>query len=198
MRGTPYCYYGDELGMTNIDFNNIEQYRDVAAINSYRKALSEGKDMELFMKTLNFLSRDNGRTPMQWNDSIHAGFTTGTPWLPVNDNFKEINVKAQDNDPNSVLNYFRKMIQLRKENPVLVYGDYELLQKEHPDVYAFTRSQGEDVMLIALNFTDHDSSIELPQTAAIEETKINNYNDVQVTDNAITLKPYQAVVFSIR
>lgn len=198
MRGTSYCYYGDELGMTNIDFNSIDQYRDVAAINSYRKALSEGKDMELFMKTLNFLSRDNGRTPMQWNDSTHAGFTTGTPWLPVNANFKEINVQAQNNDANSVLTHFRKMTQLRKENPVLVYGDYELLQKDHPDVYAYTRRLGEAAMLIVLNFTDHDATIELPEAAAIEETKINNYDDTEINGNIINLKPYQAVIFSLK
>ncbi|MCB0636080.1 MAG: alpha-glucosidase, partial [Lewinella sp.] len=110
MRGTPYCYYGDELGMTNIHFDSIGQYQDIAAINGYAKAQAEGQDMERFMATLNFMSRDNGRTPMQWNDGPQAGFTTGTPWLPVNENYLEINVAAQEDDPNSCLNYFREMV----------------------------------------------------------------------------------------
>jgi len=109
MRGTPYCYYGDELGMTNIDFDTITQYQDIAAINGYQKALSEGEDMDLFMKKLNFGSRDNGRTPMQWNDSENAGFTLGTPWLPVNPNYVDINVKKENSNPGSVLNHFREL-----------------------------------------------------------------------------------------
>ncbi|HMB63457.1 MAG TPA: alpha-glucosidase [Eudoraea sp.] len=199
MRGTPYIYYGDELGMTNIDFDTISQYRDVAAINGYTKARSEGADMELFMKTLNFLSRDNGRTPMQWDDSENAGFTTGKPWLPVNDNYTEINVVAQDKEPGSPLNYFRKMASLRKVHPVLVYGDYTLVQPEHPEIYAYTREMDGDKMLILLNFSQEESVIELKPLDVLNHGKllINNYDSVNLEETSIMMKPYQAIVFAL-
>ncbi|HKK11866.1 MAG TPA: alpha-amylase family glycosyl hydrolase, partial [Flavobacteriaceae bacterium] len=198
MRGTPYCYYGDELGMTNIDFDSISQYQDIATINAYKKALSEGKDMKKFMSDLNFSSRDNGRTPMQWDDSKNAGFTSGKPWLPVNDNYKYINVATEDKNPNSILNHFRNMVKLRRENPVLIYGSYQLLQPKHPDIYAYTRTLDDQKMLVLLNFTDHNSSIELPQTRAVQKTLINNYNSVvAIEGEKVTLKPYQAVILSL-
>lgn len=197
MRGTPYIYYGDEIGMTNINFDSISQYKDIAALNGYKKALSDGEDMELFMKKLNFLSRDNGRTPMQWDDSKNSGFTSGEPWLPVNDNYKDINVSAQNKDPNSVLNHFRKMVKLRKENEVLVYGKYDLLQAEHPDIYAYTRTLNTEKILVLLNFTNHESKIELPEIKMILETLINNYKTVDATENTISLKPYQAILFKL-
>lgn len=197
MRGTPYIYYGDEIGMTNINFDSISQYKDIAALNGYKKALSDGEDMELFMKKLNFLSRDNGRTPMQWDDSKNSGFTSGEPWLPVNDDYKDINVSAQNKDPNSVLNHFRKMVKLRKENEVLVYGKYDLLQAEHPDIYAYTRTLNTEKILVLLNFTNHESKIELPEIKMILETLINNYKTVDATENTISLKPYQAILFKL-
>ncbi len=199
MRGTPYVYYGDELGMTNIGFDSISQYKDIAAINGYKKAEAEGEDMDKFLKTLKFLSRDNGRTPMQWESSENAGFTSGTPWLPVNENHESINVAAQDKDPNSVLNYFRSMVKLRKENPVLIYGDYKLLQPEHPDVYAYTRTLDDKKVVVVLNFTDHDSSIQLVEAKnAVHTPLINNYENVTIKDDEIIVKPYQAVIFALQ
>jgi len=198
MRGTPYTYYGDELGMTNIDMPTIDEYVDVSALGDYEMAKAQGKDMEEFMKQLNYYSRENARTPMQWNDSANAGFTTGTPWKKVNPNYKEINVAAQNADPNSVLNHFRKIVKLRKDNEVLVYGDYELLQAEHPDIYAFTRTLGNVKMLVLLNFRDHDSSIELSELKSVENTLINNYDSIgEIENEKITLKPYQAVILSL-
>lgn len=197
MRGTPYIYYGDEIGMTNINFDSISQYKDIAALNGYKKALSDGEDMELFMKKLNFLSRDNGRTPMQWDDSKNSGFTSGEPWLPVNDNYKDINVSGQNKDPNSVLNHFRKMVKLRKENEVLVYGKYDLLQAEHPDIYAYTRTLNDEKVLVLLNFTNHESKIELPEIKMILEPLINNYKTVDATEKTIILQPYQAILFKL-
>lgn len=197
MRGTPYIYYGDEIGMTNINFDSISQYKDIAALNGYKKALSDGEDMELFMKKLNFLSRDNGRTPMQWDDSKNSGFTSGEPWLPVNDNYKDINVSGQNKDPNSVLNHFRKMVKLRKENEVLVYGKYDLLQAEHPDIYAYTRTLNTEKILVLLNFTNHESKIELPEIKMILEPLINNYKTVDATEKTIILQPYQAILFKL-
>ena len=198
MRGTPYCYYGDEIGMTNINFDSISQYKDIAAINGYKKALAEGKDMKKFMSDLKFSSRDNGRTPMQWDSSEHAGFTTGTPWLPVNDNYKFVNVVVEEKNPNSILNYFKEMVELRKKNPVLVYGAYHLLGADNPDIYAYTRALGNQKLLVLLNFKDHNSSIELPEIKSIQNTLINNYNSLVDMDNEkITLKPYQAVILSL-
>lgn len=198
MRGTPYIYYGDEIGMTNIDFDSISQYKDIAAINGYKKALSEGRDMALFMKKLNFLSRDNGRTPMQWDDSVNAGFSTGKPWLPVNQNHKTINVASQEKNPNSILNYFKKMVKLRKNNKVLIYGDYELLDAENPDIYAYTRTLEDQKMLVVLNFTDHDSDIELSEANDLEAIPINNYEDLMNENGTLTLKPYQAIICSLK
>jgi oligo-1,6-glucosidase len=197
MRGTPYCYYGDEIGMTNINFDSISQYKDIAAINSYKKARSEGKDMKKFMSDLNFSSRDNGRTPMQWNDSEHAGFTSGTPWLPVNDNYKTINVAVEDKNPNSILDHFRSMVKLRKENPVLIYGTYQLLREEHPDIYAYTRTLDDQKMLVLLNFTNHNSIIQLAEAKSIQKTRINNYKSLSIENEKITLQPFQAVILSL-
>jgi oligo-1,6-glucosidase len=197
MRGTPYCYYGDELGMTNIDFDSISQYQDIAAINGYQKAFSEGEDMELFMKKLNFGSRDNGRTPMQWDNSEHAGFTNGTPWLPVNDNTADINVEDENADPNSVLNHFRKMTDLRKQNPVLVYGAYELQAPEHPDIYAYTRVLGDKKVLILLNFSKETSEIKLKDDWSNCSILINNYSDAELFEHSIKMKPFQAIILNI-
>ena len=194
MRGTPYTYYGDELGMTNIGFNKIEQYKDIAAINGYKKAASDGEDLEHYLKKLNLLSRDNGRTPMQWDASKNAGFSNETPWLPVHKNHTTVNVLNQENDQNSVLNHFRKMVALRKDNLLLVYGNYEIIQEEHPTIYAYSRTLEDQKMTVLLNFSESESSISLPNFDHSKKVLINNYNEFSVDKNTITLKPYQAVV----
>ena len=197
MRGTPYTYYGDEIGMTNMDMPKIEEYVDVEAKGKYKAALAAGEDMERFMEILNYSSRENGRTPMQWDDSENAGFTTGTPWKRVNENYLEINVAAQEKDPNSILNHFRKMAQVRNENPVLVYGKYELLQKDHPTVYAFTRTLEEEKMLVLLNFSEENSTITLDEIGDLDQVVINNYPDFNTSEGSITLLPYQAAIVKI-
>ena len=198
MRGTPYTYYGDELGMTNIDMPTIEEYVDIEAIGRFKKAQAANADMDEFMEVLNYSSRENARTPMQWNDSVNSGFTIGKPWKKVNENYKEINVEQQDKDPKSVLNHFRSMVKFRNNNKVLVYGDYQLLQAEHPEIYAFTRILDDKKMLVLLNFTNHNSSITLSQLNNINETLINNYETLNIDNDEITLKPYQAVIVSIK
>jgi oligo-1,6-glucosidase len=197
MRGTPYAYYGDELGMTNIDFDSIGQYQDIAAINGYKKALAAGRDPQDYLAYLDFMSRDNGRTPMQWDTTAHAGFTDGTPWLPVNENYRTINVATEARDPNSCLNYFKRMVQLRKDHPVLVYGDYELLLPEHEQVYAYTRTLDEEQVLVLLNFSAEAASVSLPQLARAGEVWINNYAEMNRSEDEITLQPYQAVVVAL-
>ena len=194
MRGTPYTYYGDELGMTNIGFTKIEQYKDIAAINGYKKAATDGEDLDHYLKKLNLLSRDNGRTPMQWDDTNNAGFSSETPWLPVHENHTTVNVANQQNDHNSVLNHFRKMVALRKDNLLLVYGEYEIIQEEHPTIYAYSRTLDDEQMKILLNFSESTSKINLLDLGLYKEVLINNYNELLIDKKTITLHPYQAVV----
>ena len=197
MRGTPYCYFGDELGMTNNPkLQNIEDYQDIAAINGYKKAKSQGEDMETFMQNLRFGSRDHGRTPMQWDASEHAGFTSGNPWLPVNSNYVDVNTEAELADENSVLNHFKKMTALRKESEVLIYGDYALLLPEHPQVYAYTRSLGDEQFLVMLNFSKEKVSVTLEELGNFSELKINNYSNLNKKANELQLEPYQAVILA--
>ncbi|MEJ1224028.1 glycoside hydrolase family 13 protein [Sediminicola sp. 1XM1-17] len=198
MRGTPYCYFGDELGMTNSSFETIEEYQDIAAINGYKKVVNEGGDIEAYMENLKFGSRDYGRTPMQWDGSPNANFTSGTPWLPVNDNYKTINVESEKNDPNSVLNHFRRMVEVRKSNPVLVYGAYTLLQPEHEQIYAYTRMWKGEKMLVVLNFSEKNASISLKEAKSIKEEVINNLQSIDIKDETINLLPYQGVIFSLQ
>ncbi len=193
MRGTPYVYYGDELGMTNIYFDSIEQYDDIAAKNGYQKVLNEGGNVQAFLDEQKIFGRDNGRTPMQWNDSENAGFTTGKPWLPVNSNKTIINVEAENANQNSVLNHFRKLTKLRKENPVLVYGKYQLIDPDNPSIYAYTREwQGEKV-LVLLNFNKHQAKIDLSKYE-LKDVLINNYTSFKDEGE---LMPYQGVIIKI-
>jgi oligo-1,6-glucosidase len=195
MRGTPYCYYGDELGMTNIDFDTITQYNDIAAINGYQKAMAANEDMDVFMERLNFTSRDNGRTPMQWNAEISAGFSSGIPWLPVHENHTFLNVKAQDSVPGSVLNHFRALTKLRRANPVLVYGTYQLLDVKSQTCYAYLRTLDSDKLLILLNFGDSQVQISIPENVHPKEVLVDNYGDTQV--DQLLLKPWQARILKV-
>ena len=194
MRGTPYCYYGDELGMTNTSFNGIEDFRDIAAINGYKKAKSKHEDMDYFMKKLRFESRDNGRTPMQWNTNDYSGFTKGKPWLPVNANHKFVNVEQQQKDPLSVLQHFKSLTTLRKNNAALVHGRYSLLAADHKQVYAYTRTMNGQKFLVLLNFSNTPATITLPEIKKIKQTLINNYTGLSHEKATITLEAYQATV----
>ena len=198
MRGTPYYYNGDELGMTNAGFNKIEDYRDMALLNEYQHEKNVGGDLQKFLKRKQFESRDNGRTPFQWDDSKNGGFTTGAPWLKVNSNYKNINAAAQEKDPNSVLNYFRKIVKLRKALPELVYGKYELLDKENKDIYAYTRALDNKKVLVVLNFSKINTTFYLPKNlGTIGELLINNVKEIWLDEKGIKLRPYQAVVFRL-
>jgi len=194
MRGTPYYYNGDELGMTNARFTDIADYRDKATLNEYQHQKNIGADMQAFMKQTEFSCRDNGRTPFQWNDSLNAGFTTGTPWIKVNPNYKTINEAAQDKDPNSNLNYFRKIVKLRHDNLVLVYGKYTLLDKDNSDTYAYSRELNGKKLLVMLNFRDHAAKANTGIDLSKAKVLIGNYNSSS-TDGG--LKPYEAVVFEL-
>jgi len=200
MRGTPYYYYGDELGMTNIRFNKIDDYRDVQTLNEYQHEKNIGGDMDAYLKRKAFESRDNGRTPFQWNSTTNAGFTTGTPWINVNPNYTTINEVAEDKDLNSVLNYFRKIVQLRKDNLVLVYGKYTLLDKNNPQVYAYTREGEGKKMLIVLNFSSADATTDIGINISNAKMVLNNYKSAPVNNvnkTSIRLRPYEAIVYEL-
>ena len=163
LQGTPYVYQGEEIGMTNVRFPSIDDYRDIETLNMYRDFVhNRGIDPATVMAGIHAKSRDNARTPMQWDDSPNAGFTTGTPWIGVNPNYPQINVGAALADPDSVFHYYKKLIRLRKENPVIVHGRYDLLLEAHGEIYAFTRTHGDDRLLVILNFTANQPVFALP------------------------------------
>jgi oligo-1,6-glucosidase len=192
MRGTPFYYQGDEIGMSNIQFDDIEDYRDIETINWYQLTKREGGDLHQFMESHKKTARDNGRTPVQWDDSKNAGFTTGEPWLRVNPNYSVVNVKAAEADKNSCLHFFRKMTRLRKENEALVYGTYQLLEKDNADVYAYTRELNGTTFLILLNFTSIDAIADIKIDITGARLIISNYSQPNSGDN---LRPYEAVVY---
>jgi oligo-1,6-glucosidase len=195
MRGTPYYYNGDEIGMVNAKFDSIDEYRDIETLAEYERLKLAGGDLKQFIEDQKTGgARDNGRTPFQWNSSKNGGFTSGTPWLKVNDNHVSINAEAQENDPNSVLNYFRKMTHLRKTNPILVYGKYTLLDKDNPDVYAYTRELDGKKVLVLLNFSSKNAKANTRLNNKKGEVLINNYGSPSQKEN---LRPYEAVIYEL-
>ena len=198
MRGTPYYYMGDELGMSNIKFDNIEDYKDIMTINWYNLTKEEGGDLEQFIESHKLCARDNARTPIHWDDSAHGGFTSGTPWIQVNPNYVEVNAAAQEQDPDSELNYFRTLNQVRKNNLTLVYGAYALLLPEHTQVYAYTRTLDEDKILVLLNFSSDTVTLNIADLGDINmqhaQVLLNNLTELNIADGQVTLAPYQAVL----
>ena len=198
MRGTPYYYMGDELGMSNIKFDNIEDYKDIMTINWYNLTKEEGGDLEQFIESHKLCARDNARTPIHWDDSAHGGFTSGTPWIQVNPNYVEVNAAAQEQDPDSELNYFRTLNQVRKNNLTLVYGAYALLLPEHTQVYAYTRTLDEDKILVLLNFSSDTVTLNIAELGGINmqhaQVLLNNLTELNIDDGQVTLAPYQAVL----
>jgi oligo-1,6-glucosidase len=198
MRGTPYCYNGDELGMTNSQFGGIADYRDVAARNAYALLKQQGSNEASFFHSLRRFARDNSRTPFQWNASAQAGFTTGTPWIGVNPNYLTINQAAQDKDSTSVLYHFRRAIAVRKQHKVLTYGQYQLLDAANPHIYAYTRTLDGKRVLVVLNFSSAPHTWTLPTGLTPSgQPWLNNY-PIAPTGPALALQPWQAVVFSLQ
>src|SRR5581483_1166638 len=201
LQGTPYVYQGEEIGMTNVAFHSINEYRDIETRNWYKELVEEkGADPSDVMRLIHAKSRDNARTPMQWDDSAQAGFTSGTPWIQVNPNYKQINVAQALADPESIFYYYQKLIQLRKENPIIVYGAYDLILKDHPQIYAFLRTLEDDRLLVILNFSADTPVFELPLEIPLASSAllISNYK-VAATDNLrrLTLRPYEARVYRL-
>ncbi len=199
MRGTAFYYNGDEIGMTNAKFNSIDDYQDVDTRNKYFGLKQKGGDIEAFLEGQKQTSRENSRTPFQWDSTVNSGFTTGKPWLKVNQNFATINAEVQEKDLNSVLNYFRKIVKLRKNNPVFIYGQYTLLDKENPNVYSYTRELDGKKMLIALNFSGENAIYEPGFSLVNSKIISSNYNNNIVADknNTPILRPYEAIIIEI-
>lgn len=196
MRGTPYYYNGDEIGMVNAKFDKIEDYRDIETLAEYERLQKTGGDVKQFIEDQKTGgARDNGRTPFQWTATTNAGFTTGTPWLNVNKNYPTLNAETQEKNPQSVLNYFRKMVQLRKKNPVLVYGKYTLLDKDNPNVYAYTRELEGQKILVLLNFSTQKATAKTGINLTKAKVLIHNYPTLSKT---IELRPYEAIIYQIQ
>jgi oligo-1,6-glucosidase len=199
MSGTPYIYQGEELGMTNKHFNKIEEFNDLMAHFHYKKLMDKGVSPDYAIDFLNDFSRDHARVPMHWNSSENGGFTDGTPWLPVNDNYVEINAEQACSDPNSIYHFYRQLIELRQKSEfrdTIVYGKHQLLDPEDRDVYAYLRLSGAQRLLVIANFTDQQ--LTRHYDGEIARNVLNNYPNQVTTLNMITLFPYQAVVIELK
>ena len=194
MQGTPYVYQGEELGMTNAYFDKLEDYRDIESINFFTELTEAGiMTPEYMMKCLMLRSRDNARTPMQWNASVQGGFTSGEPWIRINSNYKEINAVQQLGDPDSVFHYYQKLIRLRKEKDIIVYGDFEALCRDDDKIFAYTRKLDQKKLLTVCNFSDQDAEMEIPEEFAGAQCLITNLGRT-VFDRNFVLRPYEAFV----
>lgn len=196
MKGTPYIYQGDEIGMCNIRFEKIVDYRDLHTINYYNHLAATGGDLKSFIDAQKETARDNSRTPFQWNPDTNAGFTGGNPWIKVNPDYNRINAETAETDPDSILHFARKIIALRKSLPVLVYGDYKLIEEDSETLFVFTRQFENEKVLVILNFSDHRNTFTIPAGFILMKELINNYPVKTVpVNNQIILQPWQAIVF---
>lgn len=195
-QGTPYIYQGEEIGMTNVRFPSIEDYRDIETLNWYNEMIQKGHDPKELLEAIYKKGRDNARTPMQWDDSENAGFTTGKPWIKVNPNYKEINVKKALEDKNSVFYYYKKLIELRRQYPVIVYGDINLLFEDDERIFAYTRHFEGQSLLVLMNFSKDEVEINLPKELLEKDMKllISNYSEEELKRNML-FKPYEARVY---
>ena len=194
-RGTPYVYQGEELGMTNMPFGSIDAFRDIEARNHYAEAIASGADPAAVLASMRRMNRDNARTPMQWDDSPQAGFTTGEPWIAVNPNHAEINARAAIEDPDSVFHHYRKLIELRQAEPAVAHGDFTMLLEDDPRVYAFTRSLDGTELLVVVNVSGEEASFEaIPDAGAwaAEELVLTNVRERGQTP---ALQPWEARVY---
>lgn len=198
--GMPYIYQGEEFGMTGVRFTSIDDYEDIAMKNKYKEEVEKGRDPEEVFESLLLLSRDNSRTPVQWDDSDNAGFTTGTPWMKVNPNYKEINVKNALQNQDSIYFYYKKLVKLRKENDLLVYGDYCDLSENDEKLYMYTRSYEGRTWLVMINHSDEEYRFEInPSLSGNKKLKIANYSGVEseTLPISITLRPHEARVYEV-
>lgn len=190
-QGTPFIYQGQEIGMTNYPFESIETFNDVAVKTEYQIVKSQGGDVNQLLDKYKMKNRDNSRTPMQWTNEVNGGFTEGTPWFPVNPNYKTINVAQQSEDSDSVLNFYKRLIKLKKSDDIYTYGEFNLIDDENENIFAYTRKLNNKTVLVAGNLTDHVASLNLPFEVEASQIKLHNYkNDLDITN----MKPFEAFV----
>ena len=194
MQGTPYVYQGEELGMTNCPFNTLDNFRDLESINAFHELTEQGKMTEEdMMAAIGYKGRDNARTPMQWDDSAYAGFSTANPWIMVNPNYTKINARDQVNREDSVFKYYQKLIKLRHESELIVYGTYDLILDDDKDIYAYIRTLGDEKLIVYCNFSENTREVELPEEFVNKKVLSSNYSDAKANPK-ITLRPYEAIV----
>ncbi|RDY26762.1 alpha-glucosidase [Romboutsia weinsteinii] len=198
-KGTPFIYQGQEIGMTNIKFDDIDDYNDVRTKNEYRERIELGEEKELVLDDICNTSRDNTRTPMQWDNKLNAGFTQGTPWIKVNENYMDINVEAQLNDPRSIYNFYKDMIKIRKENKSLVYGKYNLILEEDENIFAYERELDNSKFLILCNLSNEENTYSYEDiNLKYKNLELSNYKVEKHGDTTmIDLKPWEARLYKI-
>ncbi|EGR7973967.1 alpha-glucosidase [Vibrio vulnificus] len=200
LKGTPYIYQGEEIGMTNVAFESLDQYKDIETLNFYKVKTESGVSHQHMMDAIHENSRDNARTPMQWSASPNGGFSQAEPWIEVNPNYPEINVEQALADSDSIFYHYQKLIELRKQHPAIVYGDFTPLFAEHDSVFAYVRSHQDEQLLVINNFSDQDVSLELPDNLQNKEVNclIYNYDLLDMLGVTLSLKPFQCYAFKLR
>lgn len=197
MKGTPYIYQGEEIGMTNYEMESLDDIYDIESINMYHERLAAGYSEADILTSINAKGRDHARTPMQWrSDQAHAGFTAGQPWIPVNDNFTEINVAQNLAEKDSVFATYQQLIQYRKDHDIVVKGDFQLLYPDHPAVFAYKRQWQDDAFVVFANVSEEEQTVDVAELS-LNDVIINNYDEVTVRDGQLTLEPYQAIAITI-
>ncbi|ELA3114670.1 glycoside hydrolase family 13 protein [Vibrio vulnificus] len=200
LKGTPYIYQGEEIGMTNVAFESLDQYKDIETLNFYKVKTESGVSHQHMMDAIHENSRDNARTPMQWSASPNGGFSQAEPWIEVNPNYPAINVEQALADSDSIFYHYQKLIELRKQHPAIVYGDFTPLFAEHDSVFAYVRTHQDEQLLVINNFSDQDVSLELPDNLQNKEVNclIYNYDSLDMLSVTLSLKPYQCYAFNLK
>ena len=198
-KGTPYIYQGEEIGMTNICFDDIKKYRDIETINYYNEKI-KNEDEKSLIERIKITSRDNARTPMQWDNNLNGGFSKATPWIDVNPNYKQINVKESLEDSNSIFNYYKELINLRHNNDTIVYGDVKLIYPENERIFAYTRNLEGKQLMVVLNFYENEIDFKVPDNIDINKLEVilSNYSDKVIENETIKLRPYEAIVYKVK
>lgn len=198
LKGTPYIYQGEEIGMTNVQFENIEDYNDIEIRNMYKERIENGYAHDDIMQSIYAKGRDNARTPMQWDDIKNGGFSSGKPWLKINPNYKSINVESNLNNPNSIFYHYKKLIEIRKRYETIVYGDFKMLYEEDESIFAYERNLGDEKIIVVCNFYDKEVTFEYP---SLQDNKTNilicNYKDSPNSHSKLNLRPYEAIMYQV-
>ena len=198
MKGTPYIYQGEELGMTNVRFEDINEYNDIETLNMYKDRISKGYSHDEIMASIYAKGRDNARTPMQWDSTENAGFTTGKPWLAVNRNYKFINAEDCLQDKDSIFYHYKKLIDIRRHNDTIIYGDYKLLLPEDKNVFAYSRKLNEDKIVVVCNFYHKEVNLNFKEDFNNVEILLSNYKDSSILMKDLKLRPYEAIMYRVK